>query len=438
MQTHYRFFEKLYAYVSLCCATIFLMQCADPMEAIEAETLASVHPNNENANVTLLAPTLSNGSLYEISVPDGWDQQNLVLFAHGWVSTLCPPHIPDLSINGTSVEDIIINTGAAVARIGYYKTGLPEADKVIEDLVELVEVFETTTGVAPANVILSGVSLGGLITVLALEQHPEIFDGGLAACGPYGDFQKEVNYLGDFFVLFKYYFDDILDGLGIDIGNPTGIPLTTQNGWEQCVTDPGTGEVIVENQPGPVQLALLNAITSNPAHLKLFEKVLKVAEVPLPSNPTTAELLEAAQGIFRLNILGTNDINNLLGGIPFGNSDRIYGLKALGKGIINFREFRALNKLSGGVQRISATATVDPFITSGKLDNPVVTLHTTLDPTQPFWHALIYRAKTLSKGSGLKNSIVAVDEFGHCDFTVEEVLKAFERLQILMALDEIL
>lgn len=428
--------QRLFNFLWLFFTTIFLVQCSDPMETIEAETFAgeNVFPNEESI---ISQNTLGNGSLYDFTVPENWDGKNLVIFAHGWLSTLCEPFIPDYQVGNVPIQDLITNTtGAAVARIGFYKTGLPDAQKGMEDLVDLVDVFKTSEGKAPEKVILSGVSMGGLFTALALEQRPDVFDGGIAGCGPYGNFEKELNYLGDFFVLFNYYFKDVLNELNVNLGDPAGVPGAAQFGWEECIADEETGEVILEDKPGPVQLALLAKITQNPQYLARFTKVLQIANVPLPDNPTLNDLLEAAYGIFRLNILGTNDIINLVGGTPFDNTDRIYGLRALRKGIINFREFRKINHPKRGVERISATADVNAYATTGELENPVVSLHNKLDPTNPFWHTLIYRGKTLASGSGLKHAIVPADAFGHCEFTEEEVLKAFQKLQILMALDD--
>ena len=45
----------------------------------------------------------------------------------------------------------------------------------ISDLVDLVEVFTTTHG-TPDQVLLAGPSEGGIVTVLALEKHPEYIE----------------------------------------------------------------------------------------------------------------------------------------------------------------------------------------------------------------------------------------------------------------------
>jgi pimeloyl-ACP methyl ester carboxylesterase len=91
--------------------------------------------------------------------------------------------------------------------------------------VGLVNIFARQKG-APTMVYLIGASEGGIITALALEQYPDVFDGGLALCGPYGDFRKQIDYFGDFRVVFDYYFPDILPG------SPITIPTTLMDDWD--------------------------------------------------------------------------------------------------------------------------------------------------------------------------------------------------------------
>ena len=57
---------------------------------------------------------------------------------------------------------------------------------------------------------LVGVSQGGLVCTLAVEQNPGIFSGGLSLCGPIGDFRRQINYWGDFRVAFDYFFPNVI------------------------------------------------------------------------------------------------------------------------------------------------------------------------------------------------------------------------------------
>ena len=58
----------------------------------------------------------------------------------------------------------------------------------------------------------SGASEGGIITALSLEQHPEVYSAGVAACGPIGDFPFQINYFGDARATFEVFFPGLIPG----------------------------------------------------------------------------------------------------------------------------------------------------------------------------------------------------------------------------------
>ena len=86
--------------------------------------------------------------------------------------------------------------GYAFAVTSYSKTGLAVVQGVA-DVVDLVDIFKKTRA-NPRNVYLVGVSQGGLVCTLAVEQNPGIFSGGLSLCGPIGDFRRQINYWATF------------------------------------------------------------------------------------------------------------------------------------------------------------------------------------------------------------------------------------------------
>lgn len=67
----------------------------------------------------------------------------------------------------------------------------------------------------------------------------------------------------------------------------------------------------------------------------------------------------------------------------------------------------------------------DFYDTTGQLNRPLVTLHNILDPTVPFRHELIYLGKALFSGRVHNLIVLPVPGYGHCNFTVEQVLGAF-------------
>ena len=67
----------------------------------------------------------------------------------------------------------------------------------------------------PLRTHVTGVSEGGLVATLLAERSPDLFSSALAACAPIGSFRQQVNYLGDFRVLFDYYFPGVLPGSAV-------------------------------------------------------------------------------------------------------------------------------------------------------------------------------------------------------------------------------
>jgi hypothetical protein len=117
-----------------------------------------------------------------------------------------------------------------------------------------------------------------------------------------------------------------------------------------------------------------------------------------------------------------------LGGNPFDNITRVY-TGSVDDGALN-----------AGVQRFAAdpeaVIAMQQYETSGELERPLVTLHTTLDPQVPKWHESLYRQKLLNAHTWMwhVSQPVPVDNYGHCNFDAnQEVLPAFFTLLSLVA-----
>jgi hypothetical protein len=85
--------------------------------------------------------------------------------------------------------------------------------------------------------------------------------------------------------------------------------------------------------------------------------------------------------------------------------------------------------LNASVVRVAAAqAAVDEieenYQTTGDIEIPLVTLHTTLDPAVPFGHELLYLTKVdlFERGRFVP---LPVNRYGHCNFTTNELLGSF-------------
>lgn len=348
----------------------------------------------------------SSGATYRICMPAQWNNR-LIVYAHGYVSPTRPIGIPEdqMSLPGNSltVDQLVTSQGYAFATSGYRSNGLA-IQEGIADLVDVVSIFKTVKG-TPVKVMLVGVSEGGAITTLAVEQHPEIFDGGLAMCGPYGSFQAQVNYFGDFRVLFDHFLPGILPPSAVTIPNDL---LTT---WE-------TG--YYTNTVEPALTAITNTTT--------ISQLLAVSEVAF--DPTvSATKIASIKDLLWYNVFATNDATSKLGGQPFGNQNRRYGATTNDPTL-------DLDTLNQQVARFTADqaalSALTTYESSGRLTRPLITLHTTGDPIVPYWQAARYRGKAITADNLALHELISVPAYGHCRFSTFDVLGAFSRLVTLV------
>ena len=347
-------------------------------------------------SVTCEDGTLPTGSLYQVCVPTPWNG-DLIVYNHGYVSPFDPLSIPDETLGGTSVSAISTQLGFAYIAGSFPKNGLA-VKQGVDESVQLAQLFASDF-TKPLHTYVAGASEGGLVTALAVERHPDVFNGGIAACGPIGDFRQQLDYLGDFRVAFDYFFDSQLSGW----------PKWSQN----LPSDPGLIPQTQINQWPAFQPLIAAALAANPSST---QQLLKVTHAAVdPTDPTT--IPNTTLRVLFYSVIGSNDVIATLGGQPFNNSRSIY---------FGSNNDLALNL---GVKRFvntgAALSNIAAFYqTTGHLVRPLTTLHTTLDSDVPYWHELLYLAKALGSGSGLYLTEIPALRYGHCNFTQAEVLTA--------------
>jgi len=348
-----------------------------------------------------------SGALFLICVPPGFDPAagNLVVYAPGSV----PPQLPlgprDDVVGGLRVSQIVTGIlGSAFATTSYRANGLVVVDAA-KDLQRLAAKFRELYGPLGGHTYAVGVSEGGLIATLATERHPQLFDGTLAACAPIGDFRRQLNYFDDFRLAYDFYFAAILAQGGIFLGSPIAIP-------EAVIAAFGTADA-----PGPLALAIAQAALANPA---ATNALMAAADIPLQlgiSDPD--QVVEFLLRLLAYNILYTNDTQDVLGGQPYDNvAPTDYDRVIDGLAVPSFTADQpALSHLRA------------MYETSGRLKSPLVTLFNVQDPIVPSWNEAVYQAKVAEAGStGFLVAQIGSATFGHCAFSLTEVLTAFGAL----------
>jgi pimeloyl-ACP methyl ester carboxylesterase len=355
---------------------------------------AVVVPSTASAQPSIplgCAPGVPGKALTLICIPPDWNGE-LVVLAPGYVPVNQPLGFYYLALpDGTPLPELVMGLGYAFATTSYRQNGLAILEGV-EDIANLVRAFP----VPPRRTHVAGVSEGGLVATLLAERSPELVDSVVAACAPIGSFRGQIDTVGDFRVLFDYFFPGVIPGSPVSIpGTPIRIP-----------------QAVIDNWQGVYVPRILLELAQNPRRAAELIKVSRAAVDPADPRSVGKTVIN----LLTYNVLGANDASGKLGGNPFGNRFRLY--------------FGSSNdlRLNLQVQRFNASpiarAALDPYETNGNLRIPLVTLHTTRDEVVPFWHELLYLPKVDLSDRG-RFLPIPVARYGHCNFTANEVVTAF-------------
>jgi hypothetical protein len=159
---------------------------------------------------------------------------------------------------------------------------------------------------------------------------------------------------------------------------------------------------------------------SNPANGDKVRQLMAVTKLPVNSADPNS-VIQAIIDVLSMHIYATEDVKARLGGNPYGNRFfRYFGSD----------DDRALN---AGVQRFRADpaavmAANTLFGTTGKLQMPLVSIHTTGDHLVPITQQLLYRIKILFARKTALYTGIPISGFGHCVFEEQQILTAFGAL----------
>lgn len=120
-----------------------------------------------------------DGAAYRIEVPPDWNG-TLVMFAHGFRGTGNVVWVDE-----PQLRQYFVDHGFAWAASSYAMNGYDPGDGVV-DTHDLLEAFPSVTGLHAQQVIMSGLSMGGEITVAEIEAYKGQFAGAMPYCGVLG------------------------------------------------------------------------------------------------------------------------------------------------------------------------------------------------------------------------------------------------------------
>ena len=303
-----------------------------------------------------------------------------------------PLEVPDDELGGLSVADIVRGLGYVYAATSYRDNGLVAADAVtdLEQLGELVQAAHPALAAAPAYLV--GVSEGGLATALAMQNPSSPFAGGLALCGPVGSFQGQSNYFGDFRLIFDYFFPGVLPGSPFD---PADL-LALQSGWESTW------------EPA-IRVAIASDVAAGAQRTQQLLLVTRASYDSVNLGQTVADVLW-------YEVFATPDALLKLGGLVFDNTTRSY---------VGSQNDVQLNAEIPRFALSADPADIARYETTGRIERPTVTLHTTGDQIVPYFNEYFYALKAFGEGDLAQLTPFSAARYGHCQFTLPEVLTAF-------------
>lgn len=332
-----------------------------------------------------------DGAGYRIEVPDDWNG-DLVMWAHGYRGTG-----PELTVDTppAGLRQYLVDEGYAWAASSYDQNGYDVVSGV-RSTHRLVEHVDETVG-EPDRRYLAGVSMGGHVTGVSIEQYPHEYDGALPVCGVMGD---------------RRLFDTFLD----------------YNAAAQALTD-----------TPPVYPAPADYVATTAAQMKTelgapYPTVLTEAGEDLRAlteqrTGGDRPLFEQGFAAFADFLFTVYPVLPGLGeeeGAVGGNADTVYQLdadpaltaeeQALNEEVLRVEAARKPRGLSGV-----------PAI-RGRFDVPVLTMHDLGDLFVPFSMEQEYARDAARRGNSdllVQRAIRAVE---HCDFSPEEYQQAFADL----------
>jgi len=353
---------------------------AQPRNAAAAattETDAPAAPAHHDVPVQTETGTV-DGASYRIDVPKNWNR-GLVLYFHGYEPK---PILYDAKYPPGRILQEILNRGYAVARSGYAVGGwaVPQAASETEALRRH---FRRKYG-APREIFLMGHSMGGLLTVMSLEEDPKDYAGGLALCGVLEPADLEMQRAFANRVAFDAFFPGILP----DVEH---IPAT-----------------FMMNDI-PTIAAVQKALDASPQQAAIVRQLANIH-----TNRGLADVL-----VFNTFVI--EDLRLKSGGNPFDNRNLIY----------TGTENDAL--LNQRVHRYAADPNAYRFLAdwyspTGNLRRKLLEVHNIYDPLVPASTTAWYDELTRRLGNG--NSFVQqyVDRDGHCNITADQTGLAFDEL----------
>lgn len=358
----------------ICLLFLLVWPVAGPAQA-PTQKMAT-KPAPETRPETRIEKGRINGAEFRIEIPAG-ELQGLVVYCHGYQLAALPYGFD--SNRAGALRQVFLGRGFAVAESAYSRQGWA-VKEAVEDTEALRRFFVANFGAVKQTIVL-GHSMGGMITLATIEKYPEIYDGAMPMCGP---LTPTINGLQerlfDMLATFDFHFPGI-------VGPLTSLPKTARLDGAKVKA----------------------AVAAAPEKAKRFAQRYSLA--------SANDLAGVLTFFYEIN----REIQERAGGNPFDNRNTLYD---------GFEDDVALNR---GVKRYAAEAKAREYLRqhyspTGRIADPVLTLHTTYDPLIP--GRFVSQYEEVARLAGTQDLFVTryVEMNGHCNFTPAQTGAAFDLL----------
>jgi pimeloyl-ACP methyl ester carboxylesterase len=314
------------------------------------------------------------GAPFRIQIPEGWSS-GLVLYAHGYR----PRGGTWFPLNAANCA-AFLDRGFAVAESGYSRQGWA-LEEAVRETEALRKYFVKKRGEAGPTFV-TGHSMGGAITLAVIESYPDSFDGALPMCGP----------LVPAVLFFK---DPMLDML-----------VTFEALFGKAL--PEKLKPVVEAASLPAE-TVAKALESDPDLAARFAEHWGMRLQDLPG------ILVTYHTIYR-------EMVDRAGGNPIDNRNTVYtGFGPIRDSKLEVPRYTADPKALDYARR--------HYTPTGRLEDPVLAVHTAYDPGVPPRLANFYSVTAALQGCGELFVHKYVEAEGHCNIAPELVGRAFDELR---------
>lgn len=380
----------------------------------------------------------SKGAVYRYEVPHDWNG-DLVMYTHGFRGCITDPStdaLVPLTVESPPLREYYLSRGYAWAASSYSKNCYDVKDGV-ESTNRLVRIFSYEVA-RPNRTLVTGFSMGGHIAGAAIEMFPNIrcpegrrgricrrfayilgklsggvrYHGAAPRCGVMGDVEL-FDYFGDY-------------AYGAEALAAQVNPLVQSQ-------FPPPDDYLTTTLPLVIATLFTNDGADFP--LGLTAQGEKLRELTRQISGGNRPLFDQAFPFWTAFLFGfagaDGTVDGIVSGNIYDNRRRVYQLdgdpalnfdeQVLNDTIIRIRKDRGVNrKRFLKLQRI-------PEIT-GRINVPVISLHTTGDLFVPFSMQQIY-ARDVARHHRSELLVTrATRAIGHCEFTASELIRLFDDL----------